>query len=103
MRVYLKRVFVRCTLETKGEMRLLYHIVHRGNMHYWGGIKKISKSKKIASRKKVALEILHHRLGHRSTISLMGGDNVNFWSHIELGIYPDPFCTSCKISSIKKG
>ena len=70
---------------------------------FWGGIKKFSKSKKIASRKKVALEILHHRLGHRSTISLMGGDNVNFWSHIELGIYPDPFCTSCKISSIKKG
>ena len=29
--------------------------------------KEVSKSKKVAPRKKVALELLHHRLGHRST------------------------------------
>ena len=30
-------------------------------------IKVKTKSKKIVPRKKVALELLHHRLGHRST------------------------------------
>ena len=31
---------------------------------FFGEIKQISKSKKIAPRKKVALELLHHRLVH---------------------------------------
>ena len=60
------------------------------------------KSNKIAPRKKVDLELLHHRLGHRYTRSLMAGDTVNFWQDIELRIYPDPFFTSCKISSMSK-
>ena len=30
-------------------------------------IKEKSKSKKISPRKKIALELLHHRLGHRYT------------------------------------
>ena len=41
-----------------------------------GGIKQMSKTTKLAPRKKVALELLHHRLGHISTISLMNGDTV---------------------------
>ena len=28
--------FVRCNLETRRKMRLLYHKVHSGNMHFWG-------------------------------------------------------------------
>ena len=31
-----------------------------------------------------------------------GGDTANFWEDIELRIYPDPFCTSCKTSSMNK-
>ena len=62
----------------------------------------MSKSKKIAPRNKVALELLHHILGHRSTISSMAGDTANVWKDIELRIDPDPFCTSFQISSINK-
>ena len=62
----------------------------------------MSKSKKIAPRKKVALELLHHRLGHRSTISLMDGDTENVLKNIELRIDPYHFFKSCQISSINK-
>ena len=55
------------------------------------------KSTKIGPKKKVALELLHHRLGHISTRSLMDGDTANVWKDIELRIYPDPFGTPCKI------
>ena len=60
----------------------------------------MSKSKNISPRKKVALELLQHRLGHRSTRSLMDGDTENVWQDIELSIDPDPFFTSCQISLI---
>ena len=55
----------------------------------------MSKSKKIAPRKKVALELLHPRLGHISTRSLMSGYTANICQYIELRIDPDPFFTSC--------
>ena len=49
---------------------------------FWGRIKQMSKSNKIAPRKKVTLELLHHRLEHSSTISFMAGDIVNVWKDI---------------------
>ena len=45
---------------------------------------------------------MHQRLGHRSTISLIAGDTTNVWEDAELKIDADPFCTSCKISSMNK-
>ena len=45
---------------------------------------------------------MHQRLGHRSTSSLLAGANSNVWVDVELRIYPDPFCTSFQISSMKK-
>ena len=39
--------------------------------------KEKSKSKKVVPRKKVALELLHKKLGHRYTRSLMTGDTIN--------------------------
>ena len=62
----------------------------------------MEKSKKNPARKKIALELLHQRLGHRSTRSLISGDTSNVWEEVELRIDPDPFCTSCKISSMNK-
>ena len=59
-------------------------------------------SKKNPARKKIALELLHDRLGHRSTRSLIAGDTANVWEDVELIIYPDPFFTSRKISSMNK-
>ena len=45
---------------------------------------------------------MHHRLGHRSTRSLIAGDTANVWEDAEIKIDADPFCTSCKISSMNK-
>ena len=59
-------------------------------------------SKRKPKRKKIALELMHQRLGHRYTRSLIAGDNANVWEDAELKIDADPFCTSCKISSMNK-
>ena len=61
-----------------------------------------SKKNKLPARKKIALELLHQRLGHRYTRSLIAGDTTNVWEDVELRIDPDPFCTSCQISSMNK-
>ena len=61
-----------------------------------------SKKNKLPARNKIALELLHQRLGHRSTRSLLAGDTENVWEDVELRIYPDPFCTSCQIYSMNK-
>ena len=70
------------------KMRLLYHIVHRRSINILGGGKEISKSKKVAPRNKVALELLYHILGHRSMRYLIAVDAANVWKDIELRIYP---------------
>ena len=62
----------------------------------------MSKKNKFPARKKIALELLHQRLGHISTRSFLAGDTANVWEDVELRIYPDPFCTSCQISSMNK-
>ena len=62
--------------------------------HAFSG-KIMEKSKKNPARKKIALELLHQRLGHRSTRSLISGDTANVWEDSELRIDPDPFCNSC--------
>ena len=59
-------------------------------------------SKKNPARNKIALELLHQILGHRSTISLLAGDNANAWEDVKLKIDKDPFSTSCQISSMNK-
>ena len=59
-------------------------------------------SKKNPERNKIALELLHQRLGNRSTRSLLDGYTANSWENIELRIDLDPFYTLCQISSMKK-
>ena len=55
---------------------------------FLGKIKNMSKKNKLPARKKSALELLHQRIGHRSTISLLAGDTANVWEYVELRIYP---------------
>ena len=62
----------------------------------------MESSKKNPKRSKIALELMHQRLGHRSTRSLIAGDTANVWGYAKLKIDPDPFCTSCIISSMNK-
>ena len=64
----------------KNEVTLL-HSAQRKHT-FLGEIKQMSKSKQLAPRNKVALELLHHRLGHISTRSLMDGDTEKFWKDI---------------------
>ena len=46
---------------------------------FLGKIKDISKTNKLPSSKIIALKLLHQRLGHRSTRSLLDGDIANVW------------------------
>ena len=62
----------------------------------------MENSKQNPKIKKIALELMHKRLGHRSTRSLIAGDTENVWEDADLRIDPDPFCTSCKIYSMNK-
>ena len=39
----------------------------QGKLTFLGGIKVMSKTKKLPSREKIALELLHQRLGHIPT------------------------------------
>ena len=69
---------------------ILTHSVQRKHA-FLGKIKDMSKKNILPARKKIALELLHHRLGHRSTRSLLAGDTYNVWEDVELRIYLDPF------------
>ena len=69
---------------------------------FTGKIKNMSKKNKLPARKKIALQLIHQKSGHRPTRSLLAGDTANVWEDVELRIDPDPFCTSCQISSMNK-
>ena len=93
-----------CTVyfgEDKRNSVKLPHIAQRKHA-FTGKIKNMSKKNKFPERKKVSLELLHQRLGHRSTRSLLAEDTANVWGYVDLRIDPDHFCTSCQISSINK-
>ena len=62
----------------------------------------MSKTKKLPARRKIALELLHQRLGHRSMISFFDRDTANVSEYIDLRIDQDPFNTSCQISLMNK-
>ena len=68
---------------------------------FLGKIMEKSKKNKLPARKKIAFELLHQILGHRSTRSWLAGDTTNVWEYVELRIYQDPFFTLCQISSMK--
>ena len=72
----------------------LPHIAQR-NHEFLREIEEMSKTKKLPSRKKINLYLLHHRLGNRSTRSLLAGDTANVWEDIDIRIDPNPFGTSC--------
>ena len=42
----------------------------------------MESSKKNPKRKNIALELMHQRLGHRSTRSLIAGDTANVWEDV---------------------
>ena len=46
---------------------------------FTGKIQDVSKRNKYPARNKIALELLHQILGHRSIRSLLAGDTANVW------------------------
>ena len=62
----------------------------------------MSKTKTLPYRNKIALELLHKRLGRRFTRSLLAGYTSNVWYDIELMIDSYPFCTLFHIYSMNK-
>ena len=49
---------------------------------FLGKTEEMSRKNKSAAKEKIALELLHQKLGHRSTISLLAGDTANVWEDI---------------------
>ena len=93
-----------CTVYFGSEKRNAVTLPHsaRRKHTFTGKIKDMSKKNKFPARKKIALELLHQILGHISTRSLLAVDTTNVCEYVELRIDPDPFCTSCQISSLNK-
>ena len=86
-----------CTVYLRAEKKntvILPHSAQRKHA-FLGKIKDMSKKNELPARKKIYLKLLHHRLGHRSTRSLLAGDTENVWEDVDLKLYLDPFCTSC--------
>ena len=62
-------------------MLTLTHSAQRKH-EFLGKIKNVSKKNKLPARKKIPLELLHQRSGHRSKISLLAGDTANVWEDV---------------------
>ena len=82
----------------KVKMQLHYHIVHKGKHAFWG------KSTKCHRQRNYHPEI---KLLCNSCIKYYVTNppdhcTANVWKDIELRIYPNPFCTSDRISSMNK-
>ena len=60
------------------------------------------KSQNQITKNKVSLELLHLRLGHRSTRPLLAVYAENIWQDMKLRVDPEPFYKSCQISTINK-
>ena len=52
------------------------HIAQRKH-EFLGKIYEMSKKEKITRKKEIGLELLHQRIGQRSTRSLLAGNNAN--------------------------
>ena len=71
-------------------------------MHFCYKQKKSKTHKTAIPNKIIYLELLHQKLGHRSTRSLLSGETADVWKYIDNRVYPDPLCASCQISTINK-
>ena len=82
-----------CTVYFGEEKRNAVTLPHSAQRKYAfiGKITNMSKKNTFPARKKIALELLHQRLGHISARSLIAGNTANFWKDVELRMDPDPF------------
>ena len=61
-----------------------------------------SKPQRKIPKKKGSMELLHQRLGHIYTRSLLAVNTEKVYQDIDIKADPDPFCTSCQIYTINE-
>ena len=61
----------------------------------------IQQAPPIKKPKSISLQLMHKRLGHRATKSILLAENANLYSDIKIIPDQDPFCTTCKLSTIR--
>ena len=73
-----------CTVYFGSEKKNAVTLPHRAHRKhaFTGKIKNMSKKNKFPARKKISLELLHQRLGHRSARPLLAGDTANVWEDV---------------------
>jgi hypothetical protein len=54
------------------------------------------------SKRETELDLVHNRLGHINTQSLIAGNAAEIWGDTKLVMSPEKFCIGCKIGSIRK-
>jgi transposase InsO family protein len=54
------------------------------------------------TQKKISIDLMHRRLGHQSTQSLLTADEWHMWGDAQLRLDPDQFCYGCGIGAIRK-
>ena len=59
------------------------------------------QAEKWAKRPRISLELMHRRLGHRATKSILLGEESKLHSDSKVVPDPDDFCENCKISTIR--
>ena len=68
-----------CTVYIGAEKKNALKLPHSAQRKHTFLGKIMEKKKQLPARKKIALELLHQRLGHRSTRSLFAGDTESVW------------------------
>ena len=81
---FYKGFYTACFGDKEKNAVTLPHSAHQKNI-FFGKIN--SYLEKLPPRKKIALELLHQKLGHISTRSLMAGDTANVLKDIELFLH----------------
>ena len=59
------------------------------------------RQRRMARRRPVSLELMHRRLGHRSTKSILLAEDSKLYSDLKIVPESDDFCETCKISTIR--
>ena len=52
-------------------------------------------------KKPVSLELMHRRLGHRSTKAIFAAEDAQIYDDVKIAPEHDKFCATCKISTIR--
>ena len=64
-------------------------------------IRRQRRHRMMQSRRPVSLELMHRRFGHRSTKTILLGEDSDLYTDLKVTPDSDEFCETCKISTIR--